>query len=137
MTIFFRRLCELQPTETDPSALLAHVQPAIYPPSLGEAQRAQLAGWLQAYAAQLREQAAPEDARRAGMRAANPKYILRNYMAQLAIDQAEQGDASLIHELHALIRDPYAEQPERERWFERRPDWAANRAGCSMLSCSS
>jgi len=137
MTIFFRRLCELPAGETDPDALLAQVAQSVYPPGLSEAQRGQLGAWLRSYALQLREEAVPEDVRRAGMRAVNPRYILRNYMAQLAIDKAEQGDASLIHELHALIRQPYAEQPERAQWFDRRPDWAADRAGCSMLSCSS
>ena len=67
----------------------------------------------------------------------NPKYVLRNYMAQLAINAANNDDYSLLNELHELLKNPYSEQPEHEKWFAKRPDWARDKIGCSRLSCSS
>ena len=75
---------------------------------------------------------------RGKMNRANPKYVLRNWMAQLAIDAAEKDDYSVSLELYELLKRPYDEQSKFEdKWFKKRPEWARNRVGCSMLSCSS
>lgn len=75
---------------------------------------------------------------RENMLRANPKYVLRNWMAQLAIDAAEKEDYSVCNELYNLLKNPYDEQIEFEqKWFVKRPEWARERVGCSMLSCSS
>ena len=72
------------------------------------------------------------------MNRANPKYVLRNWMVQLAIDAAEKDDYSVSLELYELLKRPYDEQSKFEdKWFKKRPEWARNRVGCSMLSCSS
>ena len=72
------------------------------------------------------------------MKEVNPKFVLRNWMAQLAIDAAEKEDYTVANELYQLLKNPYDEQPEFENdWFQKRPEWARNRVGCSMLSCSS
>ena len=137
MTIFHRRLIDVDAGMSAQAALEA-LAPAFYLPEQvsGEVRDGWLA-WLTAYQAALRAANVTVETRRAAMRRANPKYVLRNYMAQLAIDAAEQGDASVVNELLELLRRPYDEQPEQERWAARRPDWARERVGCSMLSCSS
>lgn len=137
MTIFFRLLSNLN---TDESSLeFSDVfEDALYDPSKfkGETQR-QWTEWLKSYRNRIRQEKVSQFERHKAMKEVNPKYVLRNYMAQLAIDDANQGDYHLIAQLHELLKNPYAEQPENEKWFAKRPDWARNKVGCSMLSCSS
>ncbi len=133
MTIFFRRLITPDPSALEP----VHFEDAYYDAPRRDAIAPELQDWLQAYAQRLVDDPLDADARAAKMRAANPCYVLRNYLAQEVIDRAEAGDASGIDELLDVMRRPYEEQPGRERFAQRRPDWARNRPGCSMLSCSS
>jgi len=93
--------------------------------------------WLEMYQTRLQKESFTDAERKQKMDLINPKYVLRNYMAQLAIDAAEKEDYSLINELYTLLQKPYEEQPEMEKWFAKRPDWALDKPGCSMLSCSS
>jgi uncharacterized protein YdiU (UPF0061 family) len=135
MTIFFRCLGELPTTrELADDALLGLVEPSFYDE---RSSRAQLLGWLRRWLARVGEQDLPDEIRRARMHAVNPRYVLRNYLAQLAIDDATAGDPKRIHELLDVLRHPYDEQPGREPYAEKRPEWARHKAGCSMLSCSS
>jgi uncharacterized protein YdiU (UPF0061 family) len=68
----------------------------------------------------LRLETKKEEDKKTSMNAINPKYVLRNYMAQLAIDAANNGDYHLINELYELLKKPYDEQPENEKWFAKR-----------------
>ena len=137
MPIFFRRLAQVDIDAADP-ALLEPLLDAFYVPEQLTAEvRAQFTRWLRDYADRVRRDNLDASVRRAGMDAANPKYVLRNYLAQLAIDAAEKGDYSPVNELLDVLRTPYAEQPEQAAFAQKRPDWARHRVGCSMLSCSS
>ena len=93
--------------------------------------------WFINYANRLEKETISCEEREQLMKTKNPKYVLRNYMAQLAIDKAEKDDVSLIEELYQVLKKPYEEQPEFEHWFTKRPEWARHKVGCSMLSCSS
>lgn len=101
-----------------------------------EAQRPALQAWCSDYAQRLRADGAG-DACRMRMAALNPVYVPRNWLAQQAIDAAEQGELAALHRLQAVLERPYEERPGAEAYARKRPDWARNRAGCSMLSCSS
>ncbi|HTA19641.1 MAG TPA: YdiU family protein [Polyangia bacterium] len=149
MTLFFRGLANVPvhlageesdeaSDEASDDALLAPLLDASYTPEdlTGEV-RARTLAWLRRYGACVRQEGTSAALRKQRMDAVNPKYVLRNCLAQLAIDAAEKGDASLVVELLELLRHPYDEQPERARFAAKRPDWARHRAGCSMLSCSS
>ena len=85
----------------------------------------------------LSAEGSPDKQRQEQMNQVNPKYVLRNYMAQMAIDSAEQGDLSVLQDLQTMLKNPYDEQPQFNKWAMKRPDWAKDRPGCSMLSCSS
>ncbi len=136
MTLFFRKLADFQPEKTSQGLTLVHE--AFYSPSEIEgAIKEQWIHWFERYARRLVKEKQSNEARKSAMNKVNPKYVLRNYMAQLAIDDADKGDYSLIDELYQLLKKPYEEQPESEKWFAKRPDWARNKVGCSMLSCSS
>ena len=71
------------------------------------------------------------------MNAYNPWFILRNYLAQQAIEAAEKGDMSMVARLLDAARRPYEENAAHPEFGAKRPDWARDKPGCSSLSCSS
>jgi uncharacterized protein YdiU (UPF0061 family) len=107
------------------------------PEQINASYKTHLHQWIENYSRRIQKDNTSNADRQLQMNKINPKYVIRNYLAQLAIDQAELGDFSMIEELLTLFRKPYDEQPSKEKFAAKRPDWARQRAGCSMLSCSS
>lgn len=122
-TIFLRRLCDFDSGENASNTLRDLFL-----------DRAAFDAWAARYAAAL-HQHGPLDAERSkAMRAVNPKYILRNHLAEIAIRRAtDERDYSEINRLHALLTRPFDEQPEYEPYAAEPPDWARK----IEVSCSS
>ena len=135
MTLFYRDLANL--TSDEPiEAFYKHLETSSYK-ALSAENQALASVWFANYKARLKTDNRPHHERQQSMNAVNPRYVLRNYLAQQAIDRAEQNDFAEVLELLEVLRNPYTEQPGKQRFAEKRPEWAKQRAGCSMLSCSS
>jgi uncharacterized protein YdiU (UPF0061 family) len=90
--------------------------------------------WAETYKARIaREPATSQEDRRTRMHAVNPLYILRNYLAQRAIEAAEQGDYSEVRRLHKVLCKPFEEQAGMDSYAQRPPDWGKH----LEISCSS
>ncbi|QMU65666.1 MAG: YdiU family protein [Flavobacteriaceae bacterium] len=134
MTLFFRNLSKVKKEKTTRINLIAD---AFYEDSISGELTQKWETWLKTYQERLQKEIVNDSERQLKMNTVNPKYVLRNYMAQLAIDEAEKGAYTLIDELFQLLKHPYDEQPSAEKWYAKRPEWARTKIGCSMLSCSS
>lgn len=134
-TIFFRLLSEKALTEIYFNEMLK--ESSYLNKETIEALKGYALDWYGHYLEHVSAEKMDWDERSKRMKSVNPKYVLRNYMAQLAIEDAEKGDYKLIDELYQMLLKPYDEQPDYNKWFVKRPDWAANKIGSSMLSCSS
>ncbi|GIC75333.1 YdiU family protein [Moritella sp. F3] len=89
--------------------------------------------WAVKYQQRLALESSVDDVRKVSMNQVNPKYILRNYLAQQAITQATDYDYSLVNELVAVLADPFAEHPDFEKLAALPPEWGRK----MVLSCSS
>lgn len=139
MTIFFRRLATVSSEgETlNIEQAIEQLSVAFYSDELPTEAKEALKSWLINYWQRRQQDPTTASKRTELMNKVNPKYVLRNYLAQLAIDKSEQGDHSGVNELLDVLRNPYDEQPGKEHLNKKRPGWAKHKVGCSMLSCSS
>jgi len=142
MTIFFRCLAKIQSAISyDDDGLKRAFEVAFYDVEALENNQSdcavKLIVWLKKYLTRISIQAHENHARVDRMNQTNPKYVLRNYLVQVAIDKANVGDYSEIEKLLTIMKNPYDEQEEFDDYANKRPEWARDRAGCSMLSCSS
>lgn len=137
MTIFFRDLSQVKQDNTIETAL-EKLKDAFYNvEEVKDITKDTWLYWFTQYLSIIKHQGVTDEDRKNAMNRVNPKYVLRNYMAQLAIDEADKGDYKLLNEMYEMLLKPYDEQPEYQKWYAKRPDWARHKVGCSALSCSS
>jgi len=89
--------------------------------------------WIQSFQARHLQDRQNDKKKSLYMDAVNPKFILRNYMAQEVIDSAEESEHSMIEQLLEILSKPYTEHPEFDRYADKAPEWAKN----LEISCSS
>ncbi|MCO5143171.1 MAG: YdiU family protein [Oligoflexia bacterium] len=132
-TLFFRLLSKIIKKEIDSASFL---QKSSYK-KITETDLDTLNFWLKAYQNRmLKEERSIEDIS-LNMKKVNPAIIYRNYMTHLICEDLSQGTLNRAEELFAIIQDPFNEKWESTNWFIKRPDWANQTPGCTMLSCSS
>ncbi len=120
-TNFFRSLCAFDESTED------------HPLRDSFMQRIRFDQWAERYSRRLRDENSDKTARQRNMLALNPKYVLRNYMAQIAIGKAENKDFSEVDTLLKLLTKPFDDQRGMESYAQEPPDWAKT----LDLSCSS
>lgn len=119
-TILFRRLCDFNNNSDSIRNLFV--------------QHEAINAWLNRYSQRLDRENSQFSQRSLAMKQVNPKYILRNYMAEIAIRAAEdEQDFTELGRLFDLLRHPYDEQPDNEKYAAAPPDWSKQIA----ISCSS
>ncbi|GAA5785003.1 protein adenylyltransferase SelO [Chitiniphilus shinanonensis] len=122
-TLFWRRLATLPASGAVPAALRDLVL-----------DRDGFDAWVAAYRARLADDGSTDDAERAArMNAVNPKYVLRNHLAEEAIRAAQRGDHQPLRRLADALARPFDEAPEFEDFAALPPDWARQLS----VSCSS
>ncbi|KAG7022071.1 hypothetical protein SDJN02_15800 [Cucurbita argyrosperma subsp. argyrosperma] len=134
-TNFFRLLSNVKADPSIPEKeLLVPLKAVLL--DIGKERKEAWVSWVKTYIEELAGSGISDEERKASMDAVNPKYILRNYLCQSAIDAAEQGDFGEVRRLLKIMERPYDEQPGMEKYARLPPAWAY-RPGVRMLSCSS
>jgi len=142
MTLFFRKLSsELESENTPSTDKIDNDWLEVFYLEPDADQIILLNNWLHRWRTLISRQNAPIAISKAKMDGVNPIFIPRNYIIQMALDDLEKGDSialrSSLHSLEKAIQTPYELNLHTRPFFKKRPDWAINRPGCSMLSCSS
>lgn len=132
MTIFYRLLMDINLQALNDQQIFDHFGKSFYDTP---ADKDAFTSLIRGYSDRIRKNSISRETSRQKMGAANPKFILRNYLLHEAIEELENGKDGLFRKLQQAIQDPYSS--EHEEFFSKRPEWATKKAGCSMLSCSS
>nr|WP_315259383.1 YdiU family protein [uncultured Duganella sp.] len=122
-TLFFRRLSGVRAADASGDEALRDLF----------IDRPAFDAWAERYRTRLRAENSDDAVRTVAMNQTNPKYVLRNYLAQVAIEKAQNKDFSEVGRLLAVLQRPFDEQPEHEQYAALPPDWASH----LEVSCSS
>ncbi|MDY0132373.1 MAG: YdiU family protein [Desulforegulaceae bacterium] len=137
MTIFFRKLSDLDPWK-DSEMNFQILKEAFYNISEFTIDKKKIfLSWIEKYLEILKKENKPPHIRKKEMDVVNPFYVLRNYLAHESAQRAEKGEYNYLNDLFNTLKRPYKEQPGKEKFAEKMPEWARHKPGCSMLSCSS
>ena len=134
MTIFYRLLADV-PSEAASEAVLNHFQPSFYD-NLEPKEVELFTALITDYSKMRKTNSLSEEGIKKLMNQNNPRIILRNYLLHQAIEELEKGENTLFLKLQEALKQPYS-MAGFEELVAKRPEWAAQKAGCSMLSCSS
>jgi uncharacterized protein YdiU (UPF0061 family) len=134
MTIFFQLLADLPRDMGSQEVVRAHFEPSFYSEPLPK-QLTAFYDLIAAYQNRLEARGISAESARQTMSGANPRFILRNYLLHQAIEELQEGKNDLFRKLEQAMKTPY--EKSDDAFFQKRPDWATQKAGCSMLSCSS
>ena len=134
MTIFYQLLIDLHENTEAINDAVGHFQQSFYK-EVATAEKDALHHLMKMYSDRINRNVCERQESLSVMRNANPRFVLRNYLLHQAAQDLAQGDNSLFLQLHEAIREPYSNK--FDEFFLKRPDWATQKAGCSMLSCSS
>lgn len=122
-TKFFRRLCDFKSAAGEKNDSLQKM--FLDPASFDE--------WAANYQKRLASEQSDDPARSERMKRVNPKFVLRNHVAQAVIEKAQNGDYAEIDELLRVLQSPFDEHSEMERFAEPPPEGAKK----IVVSCSS
>jgi uncharacterized protein YdiU (UPF0061 family) len=134
MTIFYQLLIDLPLDVASETDVIKHFEQSFYE-ELQPAERTGLFKLILQYLARVKANTCSREESLAKMRKSNPRFVLRNYLLHQAIQELEKGENTLFLKLQQAMKDPYSRK--FDEFFEIRPGWATQQAGCSMLSCSS
>ena len=134
MTLFYRLLADVS-LESTPEEILQLFEPAFYS-DLNTSQKSHFSDLLRKYIERLKKNSIPRELSQDLMNKTNPRIILRNYQLHEAIEALQSENDKPFRKLEEALKNPYASEGFDDL-VVKRPKWAEQKAGCSMLSCSS
>ena len=134
MTIFYQLLIDLPLQNLDNDSIFNHFLESFYK-ELSQQEVEALCNLLRLYMTRIQSNTISRAESVKRMKSSNPRMILRNYILHEAIEDLQKGDDSLFVALQQAMKEPYSDK--FDRFYKKRPSWATQKAGCSMLSCSS